>query len=68
MWWIQSVYVVDEFRKRGLFRRLYDYVKQKALSAGAGRQHMTIRSTEHNSQQGVVNRLHVHCQAHTLNP
>ena len=26
--WIQSLYVLPEFRKRGVFRRLYDHVKQ----------------------------------------
>jgi ribosomal protein S18 acetylase RimI-like enzyme len=30
-WWIQSVYVKPEFRRRGVFKRLYEYVKEKAL-------------------------------------
>ena len=30
-WWIQSVYVEPEFRKQGIFRRLYEFVKEKAL-------------------------------------
>ena len=29
-WWVQSVYVQLEFRRR-LFRKLYEYVKEKAL-------------------------------------
>jgi len=29
-WWIQSVYVKPEFRQRGVFRRLYEYLKGKA--------------------------------------
>ncbi|HVF86888.1 MAG TPA: N-acetyltransferase [Pyrinomonadaceae bacterium] len=29
-WWIQSVYVVPEFRRRGVYRRLYDFVKVRA--------------------------------------
>jgi ribosomal protein S18 acetylase RimI-like enzyme len=29
-WWIQSVYVKPEFRKQGVFRRLYEFVKEKA--------------------------------------
>lgn len=29
-WWIQSVYVRPEFRKQGIFRRLYEFVKEKA--------------------------------------
>ncbi len=30
-WWIQSVYIKPEFRKQGVFRRLYEFVKEKAL-------------------------------------
>jgi len=29
-WWIQSVYVDPEFRRRGVFRRLYEHLKAKA--------------------------------------
>ncbi|MFC1633376.1 GNAT family N-acetyltransferase [Planctomycetota bacterium] len=29
-WWIQSVYVKPEFRKKGVFRKLYAFVKEKA--------------------------------------
>ena len=34
-WWIQSVYVVPEARRRGVFRRLYEHVR--ALVAASGR-------------------------------
>ncbi len=30
LWWIQSVYVARQWRRRGLYRLLYDYVKQLA--------------------------------------
>ena len=30
VWWIQSVYVVPEFRKRGVYAGLYEHVKQTA--------------------------------------
>lgn len=30
-WWIQSVYVKPEYRKQGILRRLYEFVKEKAL-------------------------------------
>ncbi len=29
-WWIQSVYVLPDFRRRGLYRALYDHVKRLA--------------------------------------
>lgn len=33
-WWIQSVYVEPEFRRRGIYRLLYEFVVQRARSAG----------------------------------
>lgn len=33
-WWIQSVYVTPEFRRRGLYRKLYDFVRARARSEG----------------------------------
>lgn len=29
-WWIQSVYILPEFRRQGIYRKLYEFVKQKA--------------------------------------
>lgn len=29
-WWIQSVYIKPEFRRRGIYRRLYEFVKELA--------------------------------------
>lgn len=33
-WWIQSVYVTPEFRRRGVYSRLYEYVRDRARSTG----------------------------------
>ena len=33
-WWVQSVYVTAEQRKRGVFRRLYEFVKETAVANG----------------------------------
>ncbi|GIL64958.1 hypothetical protein Vafri_18814 [Volvox africanus] len=35
LWWIQSVYVQPEHRRRGLFRALYNHVRGEAQAAGA---------------------------------
>ncbi|KAB8335808.1 GNAT family N-acetyltransferase [Scytonema tolypothrichoides VB-61278] len=29
-WWIQSVYVHPDFRRQGIYRQLYEFVKEKA--------------------------------------
>jgi ribosomal protein S18 acetylase RimI-like enzyme len=33
-WWIQSVYIVPESRGKGLYRRMYDFVKTRASEVG----------------------------------
>lgn len=33
-WWIQSVYVSPDFRQRGIYRRLYQFVVERARSQG----------------------------------
>jgi ribosomal protein S18 acetylase RimI-like enzyme len=35
IWWVQSVYVHPNFRRRGLFRALYDHARAEAKAAGA---------------------------------
>src|SRR5213592_2400384 len=35
IWWIQSVYVQQDFRRRGVFSSLYRHVEREARSAGA---------------------------------
>jgi GNAT superfamily N-acetyltransferase len=30
IWWFQSVYVIPEFRRKGIFRKMYSYVKNLA--------------------------------------
>jgi GNAT superfamily N-acetyltransferase len=33
-WWIQSVYILPDFRGRKIYRLLYEFVKEKASAAG----------------------------------
>ncbi|GMH32817.1 hypothetical protein BSKO_00651 [Bryopsis sp. KO-2023] len=35
IWWIQSVYVLKEHRRRGYFKALYGYVKKEAQKNGS---------------------------------
>lgn len=30
IWWLQSVYVLPEYRRRGIFRRLFEHLRQEA--------------------------------------
>ena len=33
-WWIQSVYVSPSFRRKGVYRRLYEFVRERARDEG----------------------------------
>jgi GNAT superfamily N-acetyltransferase len=35
VWWLQSVYVAPPWRRRGVFRSLYEHVTQEGLRSGA---------------------------------
>lgn len=35
VWWIQSVYVLPEFRKQGVFKALHTHTRAAAIEAGA---------------------------------
>lgn len=34
LWWIQSVYVRPDFRRRGIYRGLHGFVRERARAAG----------------------------------
>ncbi len=34
VWWFQSVYVIPEFRRQGIFRKMYAFIKGKAEKEG----------------------------------
>ncbi len=33
-WWIQSLYVVPEFRRQGIFRRFFGHIEERAAESG----------------------------------
>lgn len=33
-WWIQSVYVKPQYRRQGVYRRLYEFVREEARAKG----------------------------------
>lgn len=33
VWWLHSVYVVPEYRRQGVFRRMFDYIEREARLA-----------------------------------
>jgi len=51
MWWIQSVYVAGEFRRQGVFKALYEHVKDQARKAGAAGIRLYVERNNLNAQE-----------------
>ena len=43
-WWIQSVYVEKEYRQQGVYKKMYSYIKDKALkdNSSVSYTHLTL--------------------------
>jgi GNAT superfamily N-acetyltransferase len=52
VWWIQSVHVVPEARRHGVFRALYAFIRREAEAAGAGGLRLYV-DTSNTSAQAV---------------
>lgn len=50
-WWIQSVYVRPEFRRKGAYRSLYEQVKKEAISSNVSCVRLYVDRT---NQQGLA--------------
>jgi len=51
-WWIQSVYVKPEFRRCGVFKKLYGFVKAKATEQhGVCGLRLYVEQDNHNAQR-----------------
>ena len=51
IWWLQSVYVEKEFRRRGLFRELYRFVRDRAAKRGAVGMRLYVDAANTSAQQ-----------------
>jgi GNAT superfamily N-acetyltransferase len=50
VWWIQSVHVVPDARRKGVFRALYDRIRAEARSAGAAGLRLYVDRTNTRAQ------------------
>jgi GNAT superfamily N-acetyltransferase len=50
-WWIQSVYVRPEARGQRIYSKLYDFVKEKAVAAGAYGIRLYVETENHHAQR-----------------
>jgi GNAT superfamily N-acetyltransferase len=44
VWWFQSVYVLPEFRRKGVFSKMYDFVRRRTDSRGAAGLRLYVES------------------------
>ncbi len=56
-WWIQSVYIVPEARGKGIYRKMYDFVKAKAKDDGNVCGFRLYVEKDNLSAQGVYERV-----------
>lgn len=63
-WWIQSVYVIPEFRRQGVYKAMYQKVKDAAKDNNISQIRLYVDKTNH-SAQSVYQRLGMH-ESHYL--
>ena len=51
VWWFQSVYVIPEYRRKGIFRMMYDHVKSEGLAEGIAGLRLYVESENHRAQK-----------------
>jgi GNAT superfamily N-acetyltransferase len=50
VWWFQSVYVLPEFRRKGVFSTMYRFIKNEAERNGAGGLRLYVESNNARAQ------------------
>lgn len=63
-WWVQSVYVMPEYRKKGVYKAMYATLKDMACESGVSQIRLYADRTNLNAQQ-VYRRLGMH-ESHYL--
>lgn len=59
-WWIQSVYVAPEFRRQGVYRKMYDHIRTEALQHPDVRGFRLYVEKDNRTAQDTYNALGMH--------
>jgi len=51
IWWFQSVYVVPEYRRKGIFRMMYDHIKREGMEQGIAGLRLYVESENIRAQK-----------------
>jgi GNAT superfamily N-acetyltransferase len=50
VWWFQSVYVLPEYRRKGIFRSMYHHIKDEAVRNSIGGLRLYVETNNINAQ------------------
>ena len=65
VWWFQSVYVLPEYRRKGIFRQMYSTIKKEAEKQGVAGLRLYVETTNINAQK-TYEALGMHCQHYRM--
>lgn len=51
VWWFQSVYVLPEYRRTGIFRLMYDHIKKEGMECGIAGLRLYVESANVRAQK-----------------
>lgn len=65
VWWFQSVYVLPEYRRKGIFRAMYAHIKQEAENNGAAGLRLYVE-TNNSPAQNTYEALGMKCEHYRM--
>ncbi len=65
VWWFQSVYVLPEHRRKGIFRQMYNHIKNEADKAGVAGLRLYVES-KNTRAQNTYEALGMQCEHYTM--
>src|SRR5512145_992191 len=51
VWWFQSVYVMPDYRRSGIFRMMYDFIKKEGLKENICGLRLYVETENHRAQK-----------------
>ena len=65
VWWIHSVYISPEYRKKGVFSRMFEYIEKLAHESGAKGLRLYV-DKDNFSAKKVYSKLNMNCEHYEL--
>ncbi len=65
VWWFQSVYVLPASRRKGIFRKMYTYVKEEGEKQGIAGLRLYVESNNKRAM-ATYEAMGMHCEHYTM--